>query len=109
MDVQPYAVAAALRSRAVDVITAQEDGAREWEDSALLDRASDLGRVLVTQDEDLLREASRRNETAVFFAGIIYAHQLNVTIGDMVRDLELVALIYEPDECVNQMVYLPLK
>lgn len=49
-----------LRLRGVDVLTAQEDGAGEAEGPELLDRATRLGRVLFTQDDDLLREAKRR-------------------------------------------------
>jgi predicted nuclease of predicted toxin-antitoxin system len=44
--------------RGVDVLTAQEDGAATLPDSDLLNRATDLGRVLFTQDEDLLNEAN---------------------------------------------------
>jgi predicted nuclease of predicted toxin-antitoxin system len=54
------AVTIALRLRAVDVLTAQEDGAAEADDKRLLDRATELGRVLVSQDEDLLREGTKR-------------------------------------------------
>ncbi len=39
------AVTNALRERGVDVLTARADGARELPDPALLDRATDLGRV----------------------------------------------------------------
>ncbi len=46
------AVTDGLRLRGVDVMTAQEDGAAEFEDSALLDRATELGRVLFSQDDD---------------------------------------------------------
>jgi len=53
-------VTAGLRLRGVDVMTAQEDGAGELLDPELLDRATELGRVLFTQDDDLLREAKRR-------------------------------------------------
>ena len=42
------AVTAGLRLRGVDVLTAQEDGAREYDDASLLDRAAELGRVLFT-------------------------------------------------------------
>jgi predicted nuclease of predicted toxin-antitoxin system len=49
-----------LRQRGVDVLTAQEDGTTRLPDSELLDRATELGRVLVTEDRDLLREAARR-------------------------------------------------
>ena len=46
----PAAIAAELRRRGVDVLTAQEDGATELEDDDLLVRASSLGRLLFTQD-----------------------------------------------------------
>jgi hypothetical protein len=61
MDVHvPVAVTYGLLLRGVDVLTAQLDGTTEMEDPALLDRATTLGRVLVTQDEDLLAEAAHR-------------------------------------------------
>jgi len=64
------AVTAGLRLRGVDVLTAQEDGTGELPDPELLDRATELGRVLFTQDDDLLREAKRRQQTGESFAGI---------------------------------------
>jgi predicted nuclease of predicted toxin-antitoxin system len=54
------AIATGLRLRGVDVLTAYEDGTNEFSDPALLDRATSLGRVLVSQDDDLLSEAKRR-------------------------------------------------
>jgi uncharacterized protein DUF5615 len=81
------AITAGLRLRAVDVVTAQEDGRRKTDDDLLLDRAGELGRVLFSQDEDLLAEAKRRQEQGIAFAGVVYGHQLRVTIGLCVRDL----------------------
>ena len=90
------AVSNGLRLRGVDVLTAQEDGAGELEDPPLLDRATALGRILFTQDDDLLAEAVRRQRSGETFAGVIYAHQLNVTIGECVDDLELIAHVIRP-------------
>ena len=60
MDVHvPAAVTRGLVLRGVDVLTAQLDGTTEMEDPDLLDRAGALARVLVSQDEDLLAEATR--------------------------------------------------
>ena len=59
-------------------------------DPELLDRATALGRVLVTMDEDFLAEATRRQRVGVRFAGVIYAHQLEVTLGRFIDDLELI-------------------
>ncbi len=102
------AVTDGLRLRGVDVLTAQEDGAAELEDSALLDRATHLGRVLFSQDDDLLREANKRQQTSEHFAGVIYAHQLNITVGRCIDDLELIAKATELDEWLKTVIYLPL-
>jgi len=92
MDVHvPRAVTVALRLRSVDVRTAQEDGAAEFDDDRLLQRATELGRVLVSHDDDLLREGAMRLREGKAFSGVIYAHQLRVTIGQLVEDLELIA------------------
>lgn len=93
----------------MDVPRAQDDGAGEFDDSRLLDRATELGRILFTQDDDLLREAAWGQETEERFAGVIYAHQLNVTVGQCVEDLELIAQATEPGEWANRVAYLPLK
>ncbi len=70
MDVHiPKAITDGLRLHGVDVLTAQEDGAARLPDSALLDRSTALGRVLFSQDKDLLREAVRRHNARETFAG----------------------------------------
>jgi hypothetical protein len=40
--------------------------------------ATELGRVFVSQDEDLLREGARLLREHQDFSGIIYAHQFRV-------------------------------
>ncbi|MBI3911061.1 MAG: DUF5615 family PIN-like protein [Armatimonadetes bacterium] len=97
-----------LRMRGADVLTAQEDGADELDDPDLLDRATALGRLLVTQDEDFLREAALRQQAGRMFAGVIYAHQLRVSTGQCIEDLELIATVGEPEQFVNRVQYLPL-
>jgi predicted nuclease of predicted toxin-antitoxin system len=103
------AITMGLRLRGVDVLTAQEDGARRLSDDLLLDRATALGRVLFSQDEDLLREAAQRQERGVPFTGVIYAPQLQVTIGQCIRDLELLAHAGAPEDFANRVQYLPLR
>ncbi|MBI3014292.1 MAG: DUF5615 family PIN-like protein, partial [Candidatus Tectomicrobia bacterium] len=58
----PRSITLGLRMRTVDVLTAQEDGAETFLDPGLLERATQLGRVLFTFDDDLLREAVKRQE-----------------------------------------------
>ena len=63
MDVHvPYAITIGLRLRGVDVVTAQEDGSRELEDADLLDRAGSLGRIIFSEDDDMLREGASRQK-----------------------------------------------
>jgi hypothetical protein len=104
----PRAITNGLRLREVDVLTAHEDGTSDLQDSALLDRAAELDRVLFTQDDDLLVEATQRQQRRQSFRGVIYAHQLRVSIGGCIRDLELVARAGEPEDMVAQGLFLPL-
>jgi hypothetical protein len=101
------AVTAGLRLRGVDVLTAQEDGTGELPDPELLDRATELGRVLFTQDDDLLREARRWQQTGENFAGLIYAHQLGITVSECIADLDLIAQASEPHEWLNRTAIYP--
>ena len=78
-------------------------------DSELLDRAGEMGRVLFTQDDDLLSEAARRHMEGILFRGVIYAHQLRVSIGACINDLELIAKVADPDDLINSVLFLPLK
>ena len=102
------AITVGLRLRGMDVLTAQDDGRRNTPDDVLLDRATELGRVLFSQDEDLLVEAQHRQVEGRPFSGVIYAHQLRVTIGVCVRDLELIARAAELQDLANRVEFLPL-
>jgi hypothetical protein len=102
------AITTELRRRGVNVVTAQEDGAGQFKDPVLLDRAAALGRVLVIHDTDFLREAARRNAQSIAFAGIIFIAPLDVTIGRAVADLELSAKTSKPEDWIDRVVYLPL-
>ena len=109
MDVHvPRAVTTALRLRSIDVLTAQEDGSAKLDDDLLLQRATELGRILISQDEDLLREGARRLREGEEFSGIVYAHQLRVTSGQMVEDLELIATATSKEEWSGRIAYLPI-
>jgi Domain of unknown function (DUF5615) len=101
------AIAAGLRNRGVDVLTCLDDGTTTLDDDLLLDRASLLGRVLFTEDEDLLAIAQLRQQAGREFSGVAYAHQLGISIGQAVRDLELIAKVFDPDDMRNRVEYLP--
>lgn len=104
----PRAITVGLRMRRVDVVTAYEDKTHEFEDPDLLTRATELERVLFSQDEDLLIEAKRRQQQGVPFFGVIFAQQGAVSIGQCVKDLELLGILGEAEDVENRVVYLPL-
>ncbi len=98
-----------LQSRSVDVLRVQDDGLMGASDPRVLQRATELDRVLFSQDDDLLREAVKRQRKNVAFPGVIYAHQLDVSVGQCIDDLELIAKVCEPEEFANTITYLPLR
>jgi hypothetical protein len=104
----PKSITMGLRLRDVDVLTSYEDGTDQFSDDLLLKRADELNRVLFTQDDDLLEEAAKSQRRGEAFSGVIYGHQLRVTIGVCVQDLEIIAKSAEPYELENQVVFLPL-
>jgi len=105
----PMAITRALMAWGVDVLTAQMDGRERLPDGAMLDRALQLERVPFARDEDFLAETTARQKRAEPFAGVIYAHQLHVTIGQCVQDLELIATCCEPADLANCVEHLPLR
>lgn len=104
----PKAVVDGCRLHRIDVMTAFEDGSHRRSDRWLLDRATELNRILVTQDEDFLVEANRRQKAGIHFAGIVYAHALTLTIGDFIFQLRLVCELCQPSEIADTVIFLPL-
>jgi hypothetical protein len=108
MDVHVHAaVTEQLRRRSVDVLTAQDDGALQLRDDQLLERSTQLGRVLFTHDirfKALAEEWQRRGKP---FAGLVWGHPLRLTIGRMVVDLELIAKACDAGEWESVVDRLP--
>ena len=104
----PAAITNGLRQMEVNVLTVAEDGRADWEDDRLLERALELGRVVFTQDCDFLVLAARWQQARREFAGMVYGHQLRVTVGGAVRDLGLIASVMTQAEMRNGVEFVPL-
>jgi Domain of unknown function (DUF5615) len=110
MDVHvPAAISAGIRRRGVDVLTSQEDGTDRWSDDRLLERSIELGRVLSSQDDDLIALAVHWHRQSRASTGVIYAHPMSAGIGTLVKDLELVLTCCTAEELAERVTYLPLK
>jgi Domain of unknown function (DUF5615) len=109
MDVHVHAaVTEQLRRRAVDVLTAQDDGSAALRDDRLLTRSTTLGRVVFTYDIRFKALAEDWQRQAKPFAGLVWGHPMRLTIGQMVLDLELIAKATEPAEWQGVVEQLPL-
>lgn len=110
MDVHiPQAITDQLRRRSVDVLTAFDDKTQELSDEQLLLRATQLNRVLFTQDIRFRVLAETWQAEGKQFYGLVFGHQLGGTIGQFVKDLELIAKASEPDEWMNAVEFIPFK
>lgn len=103
----PWPITVQLRRRGVDVLTAIEDHAEEQPDDAILQRAHDLGRIVFMQDIRFKALAEQWQRQGRPFAGLVFGQQLHGTIGQYVRDLELIAHASEAGEWRNIVGYLP--
>ncbi len=88
-------------------MTAQEDGSDGLADDLLLARAGELGRVLFSQDQDLIIEAVRLQRGGQEFSGVIYTHQRRMSHGECIDELELLAVCLAPEDMRNRLEYLP--
>lgn len=105
----PAAIRDGLRSKGIAVLTTEEDGAGRWSDERILERAAELGRLVFTQDCDFLAIAHQWMADGRPFPGVVYGHQLQVTIGGAIHDLELIAAVMAAHEMQSRVEYLPLR
>lgn len=107
MDVHvPWPITRGLRRRGVDVLTAQQDNTARLPDPELLDRVTNLGRIIFTQDEDLIIEAVRRQRLGIVFATVVFARQLDLSIARCISDLELITTSASAEDAQGQIIFL---
>ena len=98
-----------LPRRGIEVITAFEDGKERESDVDLLECATVLGCILVSQDDDVLKIATRWQRSSREFAGIAYAIQQHIDIGGTIDYLELIAHLKTSDEMRNCVEFIPTR
>lgn len=105
----PAAITDGLSRRGVDVLTSWEDGTREAVDSELLRRATELGRILFSRIQDLIRVATDWQRTGQTFTGLLIAHQRGISIDSAIEDLELIVACCSSEELASSIIYRPLR
>ena len=102
----PSAITDGLRRRGVDVLTVQEDGRDGFPDPQVLDRAAELMRFVFTQNQDFLAIGAARLTAGQRFAGIVFAHQMDVSIRRCIDALEIISVLGSPSELENRIEFL---
>lgn len=92
-----------LRAKGIDVLTCAEDGTMRWADDLLLERVSQQGRAIFTQDTDFLKIAEDWQLIGRDFSAVVYAKQGRITIGRAIRDLELIANVFDSVDLRNRI------
>lgn len=90
------------------MLSVQEDGYSGCDGNTIFHRANELGCLLFSRDSDLIIEAIHALEQDISFTGVIYARKNGLATGQCITDLEVIALLGEPTDFANQILYLPL-
>src|SRR5262245_38785747 len=97
-----FAIADGLRRRGIDVTTTADAGLSGAEDIDHIAFALAEGRVIQTNDGDYLRLHGQ----GVGHAGIAYCRHQSRSIGEIIRALELIWNVFEPDEMRNHVEFI---
>jgi len=97
-----HAVAHGLRRRGIDVTTTGDAGLSGADDLDHVAFAMPERRVIVTCDGDFLRI----NDQGIDHPGIAFSRTQTLSIGEIIRGLELIWELLEPEEMRNRVEYL---
>ncbi|MEM7115984.1 MAG: DUF5615 family PIN-like protein [Chloroflexota bacterium] len=96
-----HAVIAGLWQRGVDVLSIHETKMYGASDDEHLARAIEERRVIITHDADFLR----LNAANKPHFGIAFAHRYTA-IGDIIRGIMLIGLVFDQDEMRDRVEYI---
>jgi predicted nuclease of predicted toxin-antitoxin system len=92
-----------LQRRKIEVVSARELGYIGKPDEFHIKKASEIKAVILTHDIDFLRMAS---SPEINHHGIIFSHPKNVSIGQCIRGVELIAKILTGKDMENHIEFL---
>ncbi len=98
----PRAVADGLQLLGIDVTSTSGAGLLGAADVDQIAFAMAENRVIFTEDDDFLVLAA----AGTAHAGIVYCHQGTRSLGHIIRALELIWQVYEPDEMKNRVEFI---
>ena len=99
-------IVAGLRRRSVDVVTAADERLLSASDEQHLERATALGRAIVTSDRDFLVIVSGLLIGGGFFPGLLFI-QPRSAVGEAVRRIAQTAKAFDPNNIENRIEWIP--
>jgi predicted nuclease of predicted toxin-antitoxin system len=99
-------IVAGLRRRGVDVVTVAEQGLLSASDAQQMERATALGRALVTADQDFLVIARDMHVRGAPFPGVFFIQE-GTPVGEAVRNIADAAEILDPAVMVGWLEWIP--
>ena len=91
-----------MRLHGIDVTTSSEAGFLNTPDARQLAFAIAQNRVMITQDTDFLRIAASGQE----HSGIVYFAAQSRSVGEIIRGVQLIWEVYEPEEMRNRVEFI---
>jgi predicted nuclease of predicted toxin-antitoxin system len=98
----PHAVARGLRGLGIDVTTTTDAGLLGAGDPAQIAYGVAHARVIFSEDDDFLALARAGHQ----HGGVAYCQQNSRSIGQIIRALQLIWGVYEPDEMKNRIEWI---
>ena len=95
-----------LSRRGVDSWTARNSGNLGLSDVEHLEYANKEKAVVLTHDTDFLRLAGDWEAAGKSHYGIIFTHEQFMSLGEMIRRLQDLALILEAEDMINRVEFL---
>jgi predicted nuclease of predicted toxin-antitoxin system len=93
----------------IDVVRVQDVGLRQQPDPVVLDWAAANNRVVVSVDKKTLTvDAWQRVAQGLPMPGVAIL-RLVLSIGQAIDELELIAVVAEPDDFRDRVIFLPMQ
>lgn len=102
----PFPIVQGLRTRGMNVVTAQELGMQAADDAVLLEFAFQERRVMLTCDRDFLVIAASLGQQSQPFAPIYFWPQHSRSVGEMIRRILREASQDDYDSAASRVFFL---
>ncbi|MBC8183111.1 DUF5615 family PIN-like protein [candidate division KSB1 bacterium] len=100
------AIAKGLRRRNIDAMSANEMNNLGLKDEQQLEYAVSIRASFFTYDNDFFKIAKDWSDSGKNHFGIFYVHPLSSTIGECIRKLKEYSELFEPEDVMNQIIFL---